>query len=183
MRAVEPSSANGERDEGIETTGGGIDARAARAIRRHLAGGVCIVTTCHGGAFRGTTVTACLAVSMEPLQVLVSLEEDSQMAGWLEASGVCAVNILPWNEQFLADQFAGFTPLASKTFDRIPHTIGASGAPILSASIMWVDCTVTGRFVTGDHVCIVGQALETGNGSGRADDPLVYFLNRYRRLS
>lgn len=105
------------------------------------------------------------------------------MEEWIRSSGIFAANFLPWSEQFLADQFAGYTPLASGTFQRIPHFIGPTGAPILEGSIAWVDCQVESSFHTGDHVCFVGNAVGADSGKGRADDPLIYFFNRYRRLS
>jgi flavin reductase (DIM6/NTAB) family NADH-FMN oxidoreductase RutF len=148
-----------------------------------MAGGVSIITTVHGTLYRGATVTACIAASIDPFQFLVSIEHESQMEDWIQSSGVFACNMLPWSEQFLADQFAGFTPLASGTFERIPHFIGATGAPILEGSIAWVDCRVVSSIRTGDHTCFVGEAVGAGSGKGRADDPLLYFFNRYRRLS
>lgn len=162
--------------------GSGIDASTARWIRRHMAGGVSVVTTVHGELFRGATVSACITASIDPFQLLVSIEEGSQMEEWIQSSGVFASNVLPWTEQFLADQFAGFTPLASGTFQRIPHFIASSGAPILEGCIAWVDCRVVSSMRTGDHTCFVGAAVGAGSGNGQADDPLVYFFNRYHRL-
>jgi flavin reductase (DIM6/NTAB) family NADH-FMN oxidoreductase RutF len=183
IEVVHPDSA----EDPLETDGAfdnsGVDARAARWIRRHMAGGVTVITTVHGQLFRGATVSACITASTDPFQLLVSIEEDSQMEEWIQSSGVFASHILPWTEQFLADQFAGFTPLASGTFQRIPHFIGLTGAPILEGCIAWVDCRVVSSFRTGDHTCFVGEAVRAGSGNGQADDPLVYFFNRYRRLS
>jgi flavin reductase (DIM6/NTAB) family NADH-FMN oxidoreductase RutF len=147
-----------------------------------MAGGVAVITTVHGKFFRGTTVSACIPASIEPLQMLVSIEEDSQMAEWIRSSGVFAFNLLPWSEQFLADQFAGFTPVASGTFQGIRHFIGSTGAPILDGCIAWVECRVASSLQTGDHICFVGEAVAVGGGKGAADDPLVYFFNRYHRL-
>ena len=66
----------------------GVDARSARWIRRHIAAGVSVITTVHGDRFRGTTVSACIAASIDPFQMLVSIEEDSQMEDWIRTSGV-----------------------------------------------------------------------------------------------
>jgi flavin reductase (DIM6/NTAB) family NADH-FMN oxidoreductase RutF len=180
---VHSDSANDPLETDGVLAGPGVDARTARWIRRHMAGGVTVITTVHRELYRGTTVSACITASIDPFQLLISIEEDSQMEEWIQSSGVFAANLLPWSEQFLADQFAGYTPLASGKFERIPHSIGSTGAPILDGSIAWVDCRVEATFRTGDHVCFVGKAMWAGSGKGPADDPLVYFFNRYRRLS
>src|SRR5207302_4542903 len=129
---------------------------------RHMAGGVTVITTVHGALYRGATVSACITASIDPFQLLISIEEDSQMEEWIQSSGVFASNVLPWSEQFLADQFAGYTPLASSKFERISHFVGPSGAPILEGSIAWADCRVESSFHTGDHVCFVGQVEGVG---------------------
>lgn len=93
-----------------------------------------------------------------------------------------AVNVLPWDQQFFADQFAGFTPLASPSFKGIEHFFSITGAPLLTRSIAWADCRVVAHLETGDHRCFVGEAVDIGRGEGDAEDPLVYYFNRYRRL-
>ncbi|HEX6509369.1 MAG TPA: flavin reductase family protein [Chloroflexota bacterium] len=158
------------------------NARGARWLRRHIAGGVVAVTTVHGELYRATTVTACFVASNEPFQILVSIERDSQMEDWMLASGVFAISVLPWHQQFLADQFAGFTPRASGRFDRIAHFVVETGAPIVDDCIGWADCRIVSNFETGDHRCFLGDVTAVGPGHGVPEEPLVYYLNRYRRL-
>ena len=158
------------------------DTRGARWIRRRLAGGVVAITTSVGGAYRASTVTGCTSVSTEPPQFLVSIELDSQMDGWLLEAALFSLNILPWGQQFFADQFAGFTPLASPTFKGIDHFFSVTGAPVLAESIAWADCRIVSHLQTGDHRCFVGEAVAIGQGRGDERDPLLYYLSRYRRL-
>ncbi|MGH2443443.1 MAG: flavin reductase family protein [Chloroflexota bacterium] len=177
--------AGGPRDDlGIEEEASDLvpNARGARWFRRHLIGGVVALTTMTEGAFRGSTVTAVTMVSAEPLLILVSIERDSQMDGWLSESGFFALSVLPWREQFLADQLAGFAPRASSRFEGIQYRLAVTGAPVVSACIAWVDCTVAQVVETGDHRAYIGQARAIGRGTGDAEDPLIYYLNRYRRI-
>ncbi len=159
------------------------DAAGARWLRRHLAGGVVITTTFKGDEFKGSTMSAVLCVSEQPLLVLISLEEDSQLHEWLEASGSFALSFLPWREQFLADQFAGFTPRASRRFEGIDYFVPGTGAPVLRAAIAWADCRIEQTLDTGDHRCYIGCAVSIGQGDGREDDPLIHYVSRYRRLT
>lgn len=159
------------------------DTTGARWLRRHLAGGVGVLTTIVEDGYRGATITSCTFISAEPLLLLVALEFESQMLEWIEKSGCFAISMLPWREQFLADQFAGFTPRASPAFSGIDHRPGETGCPILGASTAWVDCRLHDSIETGDHRCLIGRAVALGRGSGDAENPLVYYRNRYRRLS
>lgn len=159
-----------------------LNPEGGRWIRRHLAGGVLALTTLVDGTYRASTVTAAVLVSGDPLQFLVSIEAESQMESWLRQSGHFGLSILPWSQQFLADRFAGFAPLASKSFQDVDHFTANTGSPLLAESIGWADCRIVSELETGDHVCFVGEAVALGRGSGAEDDPMVYYRNRYRRL-
>lgn len=160
-----------------------LDSRGSRWLRRRLAGSVVALTCATPGGYRAATISACVAVSVEPLQFLVSIERDSQMEAWLDASGAFGVSYLTWTQQLLADRFAGFAPLAHASFRDIPHFTAVTGAPLIEGCIGWADCTVAASLETGDHRCFVGQAVAIGRGAGEAEDPLVYYLNRYHRLA
>jgi 3-hydroxy-9,10-secoandrosta-1,3,5(10)-triene-9,17-dione monooxygenase reductase component len=159
-----------------------VGARAGRWLRRHLAGSATVLTTSVDGAYRGATVTSCFVASNEPLLLAVSLEHESQMLEWIGDAGSFAASILPWREKFLADQFAGFTPLASPSFAGIDHETAVSGAPILRRSIGWADCAVDSSVVTGDHVLVIGRVLACGVGARSDDEPLIHYAGRYLRV-
>lgn len=157
------------------------DARGGRWLRRNRAGGVAALTTVVEGRYRAATVTGWTVVSTEPPQILVALELDGQMEGWLRESGVFGISILGWRQQLLADRFSGFAPLASPRFAGIDHFVAVTGSPLLSDCVAWADCRIVGDIETGDHRCFIGQVVDLGRG-GDEDDPLIYFFNRYRRL-
>jgi flavin reductase (DIM6/NTAB) family NADH-FMN oxidoreductase RutF len=173
---------DGEADPVIEAMVLKPDPRGARWFRRHLAAGVVALTTRVDAAFRATTLSACFVASIDPPQFLASIDLDSQMDDWLQEAGIFALNLLPWDQQVFADRFAGLAPLASSRFSEVDHFLAATGAPILRLAIGWADCRIIQTFETGDHRCFVGQAEALGRGDGVEDDPLVYFLNRYRRI-
>ncbi|MDQ2741789.1 MAG: flavin reductase family protein [Chloroflexota bacterium] len=160
-----------------------LDMRGSRWLRRRDAGGVAALTTVAQGSYRAATISACLIVSSQPLQFLVSVEAESQMESWLQESRIFGISLLSWKQQVLADRFAGFAPLAHRTFRDIRHFTAVSGVPLIEGCIGWADCRIIGDLETGDHRCFVGEAVAIGRGSGEEDDPLVYYLNRYRRLT
>jgi flavin reductase (DIM6/NTAB) family NADH-FMN oxidoreductase RutF len=159
-----------------------VDIDAGRWLRRRHAAGVAVVTTVAGGHYRGSTISDWMVVSAEPVQILLAVDADGQMADWLQSARYFAVSILPWSAQFQADQFAGFTPRAASDFAGIDHFVAASGAPVLVACIAWADCTVAGTVVTGDHLCFVGDVSGFGRGIGDEGNPLTRYLSRYHRL-
>jgi flavin reductase (DIM6/NTAB) family NADH-FMN oxidoreductase RutF len=159
-----------------------VNERASRWLRRHLAGSTTVLTTTSQGGYRGATVSTCFVASNSPFLVAVSLERDSQMKEWVAESRVFAVSILPWREKLRADQFAGFIPLASPTFEGIDHRIADSGAPVLTGCIGWADCRLEDSVVTGDHTLVIGGVVACGIGAAVLDEPLIYYGGRYLRV-
>ncbi|HZU14173.1 MAG TPA: flavin reductase family protein [Chloroflexota bacterium] len=158
------------------------NAESGRWLRRHHAGGVYALTTVADGGYRAATLTGVLMASLEPLLFLVSLDRDSQIEAWVRAAGYFGLSLLTVRQQFLADQFAGFAPLAPKTFQGIDHVTAVTGAPLLTAAIGWADCRVEGEIETGDHTAFLARAVEVGRGAGADDEPLIYYRSRYPRL-
>lgn len=173
---------NGEDSQEGEPTFEVIDEAAGRWLRRQRAGGVAVVTALVEGLFRGTTLSDWIVASVSPLQVLLSLEEENPMPVWIESTGCFALSLLPWREQYSADQFAGYAPRASSKFEGLDHFAAVTGAPILSRSTAWADCRLTEIMRTGDHLILLGSIQALGHGDGDEDDPLIYYGGRYRRL-
>ncbi len=176
----------GPRDEDVDDIVGlagemvpGLE--AGRWLRRHHAAGVYALTTLAGDSFRATTVTGVLDVSLEPLLLLVSLEEGSQMESWIRDSGILGLSGMSVRQQFLADSFAGLAPLAPARFQGIDHFFAETGCPLLRDSIGWADCRVREAIPTGDHVNMLAEVVAVGRGSAATEEPLVSYDGRYVR--
>src|SRR5215203_3502709 len=114
-----------------------------REIRRRWASGVVVVTTVDGnGGFRGATVSAFAAVSLEPPLVLVCLDRSGRMSEMVPEAGIFAVSILESNQEFLAERFAGRAPLPDKVFTGVLHSSAGNGCPILDGAHAWYACRV-----------------------------------------
>ena len=158
-----------------------VGPEAGRWLRRHVAGGVAALTTLVDGSYRASTITGYMVASVEPLQMLISVEQDSQMEQWVRESGFYALSVMTYQQQFFADQFAGMAPLAATRFQGIDHHVEVTGAPVLDGSIGWADCRVEAEITMGDHTCFLGRVVAIGMGAAFAEDPLIYFSGRYSR--
>ncbi|MGH2447379.1 MAG: flavin reductase family protein, partial [Chloroflexota bacterium] len=143
---------------------------------------VAALTTTEGPRYRAATISSLTQLSSDPPRFLISIEADSQMEGWLKQSGVCGLSFLPWEQQLLADRFAGLAPLADARFEDLPHFVAITGSPILSNAIGWADCRIVDQQSTGDHTLFVAEVVALGAGAARDQPPLIYYQNRYRTL-
>lgn len=153
-----------------------------RDVLRHFPAGVTIVTILDpdSGARHGLTVSAFASISPVPPLIMVAIDHRGFAHDLLEKEGtVFAVNILGEDQMDLSNRFAWL-----KDQDRFAEgtwTTAETGAPILSESIAWLDCTVSQRHEAGTHTIYVGEVQASGVNHPDAA-PLVYWNRGYRHL-
>jgi len=149
---------------------------------RHLAGGVCIVTSLTSAGLRaGMTATAVCAVSAEPPVLLICVHRDTRSHGVIGEAGVFAVNVLGMADQELAQRFAG-TMAGEERFDDARWTQLLTGAPVLETALASFDCRIVQAVEVGTHRIFLGtvHAVRLGRGPHR---PLLYANRRYGGFS
>jgi flavin reductase (DIM6/NTAB) family NADH-FMN oxidoreductase RutF len=147
---------------------------------RRWASTVTVVTMRAGEQIHGLTATAFTSVSLNPPLVLVCIQNDSRSDALLREGRCFAVNFLTEDQRELSDRFAGRTPVADR-FEGVPHQVVATGAPVLTQALAYLDCTVAGAYWGGDHTIYLG--LVEAAGVLREGAPLLYFEGDYRRLA
>jgi flavin reductase (DIM6/NTAB) family NADH-FMN oxidoreductase RutF len=143
------------------------------------ASGVAVVTS-HSEKFgmRGMTVTSFASVSAEPPQILVCLNKSADTGENIIQSQKFAVNLLTTKQQNVSNDFSG----GSSQEERFANTdwhMADTGIPILSDSLMSLECTVIERFSAGTHWIVIGEVQAK---SCRTGDPLLYFKGNYRKI-
>jgi len=151
-----------------------------RQVMSNWATGVTVVTTAgRDGAPYGLTVSSFTSVSLEPVLVLVCL--DNRLSG-LQAfkdSMKFAVNILSESQEEVSRLFAKKdTPRPEELY-----TSGRLGLPLIRHSLAALECETVAMHPGGDHVILLGEVkdlelMEAKNGK----KPLLYFRGKYDRL-
>jgi len=136
--------------------------------------GITVVTTRdQDGQPRGMTANSFTSVSLEPPLLLVCIGKTASSFPAFSSSESFAVNVLHDRQQDVANLFASKS--VSK-FDTIAHTAVHTGAPVLSDSLTWFDCTVHDRVEAGDHVILIGRVRAFGTTPAA---PLGFCRGRY----
>ncbi|WP_072803239.1 flavin reductase [Rhodococcoides yunnanense] len=151
---------------------------------RHAAGrfasGVTVVTTRNGDHVYGVTATSFVSLSLNPLLVTVSINQNSAILPDIGDGGVLAVNVLASEQQEVSRYFSTRGRGRShQLFDGIATREEATGAPIIDGALSWFDCRVHATLEGGDHVILVGEVMAAGGTSG---EPLLYFSGEYHEL-
>jgi flavin reductase (DIM6/NTAB) family NADH-FMN oxidoreductase RutF len=143
------------------------------------ASGVAVVTAHsekHG--VRGMTVTAFSSVSAQPPQILVCVNQSADTGENIDVSGTFAVNVLNADQQADSNNFSGGNSQEQR-FANTAWEFGSHGTPVLTQSIMSLECKVVEKIAAGTHWIIIGEVQEA---TSRVGEPLLYYRGAYRQL-
>lgn len=170
----------GDRGTARNVPGGRMESAEFRRIMGRFVTGVAVVTSREPdtGEPCGLTANATTSVSLEPPLVLVCIDRAADSHDCIVESGVFALNILARQQEPLARRFGVLH--GKRKFEGVAYRAESTGAPVLDATVGWVDCRVWATYPGGDHTIVVGEVV-----SGAVDDrpPLVYHRGGYARLA
>lgn len=145
---------------------------------RHLAAGVCVITTTASNGNRfGLTATAVCSVSADPPTLLVCLNHSTTTCKEILEAGRFAVNLLADHHQAIAQAFASPIP-PEERFSAGLWDVLETGAPVLTSAVAGFDCLVTSVVPVATHRIIFGdiQALRCAPAEV---SPLLYARGSY----
>jgi 3-hydroxy-9,10-secoandrosta-1,3,5(10)-triene-9,17-dione monooxygenase reductase component len=140
--------------------------------------GVTIVTTSAEDGYFGCTANAVASLSLEPPLMLVCLDRAANTHPRMMEARTFVINVIragDANEQ-LSRLFAS---KHDDKFAGVPYRVGTGGAPILDASLAWLECELDRTYEGGDHTIFVGRVIDAAADEG---EPLIFHRGRYSTL-
>ena len=144
--------------------------------------GVTVVTVaCGDGTMHGMTVNSFSSVSLDPVLVLVCLNQASRGAGLIEQAGAFAVNVLSAGQQDLSRRFASrHRPPGPAMFDGVPLQPGLTGCPVLAGAAASFECRLRQSHQAGDHLIVLGEVIALAHQPEL--EPLIFHAGTYKSL-
>jgi flavin reductase (DIM6/NTAB) family NADH-FMN oxidoreductase RutF len=155
-----------------------------RSAMRRWVTGVTVVTTQDKGIRHGMTVNSFTSISLDPPQILVSLEQSSRTHKLVKTSGYFGVTVLSEDQKEVSDCFAGRHTENKDRFAGLEtHTL-SSGVPFISAGMAFLDCRVVSTYDVGTHTLFIAEVLYAAVSEESLESvrPLIYYNRAYRRL-
>ncbi len=153
-----------------------------RAALARFATGVTVVTAFADGVDHAMTANAFTSVSLDPLLVLVCVEQEARFHDAIVESGRWGVSVLDESARLASTWFATRGRPLHGQLDRFPHTRGPiTGVALLDASLAVLECATTAVHDGGDHSIVVGEALSVALPQPEAA-PLLWYRGQYHRL-
>ena len=155
-----------------------MDPNAKKTALRMIPYGLFVLTAADkSGKVAAGTVNWVTQTAFEPPLVVVSLKTDSGAHALIKETKAFALNVLGKGQQAMAFTFFKPAELKDGTLSGEPFRAGSTGAPILTNTPAFVECTLEATVEMGDHSVFVGKVVDAGvtrQPDGRADDATLW---------
>jgi flavin reductase (DIM6/NTAB) family NADH-FMN oxidoreductase RutF len=125
-----------------------------------LVHGVYVITTRAGEKINGMTAAWVSQVSLNPLQIMVSIAPARYTHTLIQESGIFAVNVLAQDQAELGKRFGFKSGRKVDKFAGLDWVPARSGAPVLPQAYAYFDLKLAHTFPAGDHTLFVGEVME-----------------------
>ncbi len=145
-----------------------------------FATGVTVITVDQDGEVHGMTANAFASVSLDPVLVLVCVDQRARTHAHLHARKRFGVNVLASDQKATSEYYARSTEThqhpeaAVARFDRT-----ANGTPVLQGALAYLECRLHSAEKAGDHTIFIAEVEDVVVREG---EPLLFFRSQYREM-
>ena len=159
-----------------------LTAREFRNALGQFATGVTVVTVeREPGSIFGMTANAFTSVSLNPMLILVCVEERARILPMLHKRRRFGISVLKQSQQVVSEYFA--QPEQDPEAERrlaLRYRWTPEGVPVLEDTVAQLSCSVVATHAAGDHTIIVGKVEDAEIQGG---EPLLFFRGEYRHIA
>jgi flavin reductase (DIM6/NTAB) family NADH-FMN oxidoreductase RutF len=152
-----------------------------RRIMGNFATGVTVVTAeREPGKVHGMTANSFTSVSLDPLLILVCVDQNAQLLSFLKTQRRFGVNMLRSDQQSLSEHFAKPHPPPEEERQlNVQFEWTDTGIPLLRGVLGRLACNVAAQYMAGDHTIFIGEVESIHEGEW---EPLLYHRRHYCQL-
>jgi len=139
---------------------------------RKIPHGLYICGVKDGEDLNGFTASWIMQTSFVPPLIINCVRQDSSSHEVIKKTGVFAISFLDSNQKDLAANFFKPRRRVGNKFEDIEFYEGeATGCPIITDSLGYIECKVVDSVAKGDHTIYVSEVI--ASGVHREGDPLI----------
>ncbi|MEQ1955947.1 flavin reductase family protein [Mesorhizobium sp. CN2-181] len=145
-----------------------------KTVSSHWPSGVAVVTTtADDGSLHGLTMSAVIALSLDPMQFLISVDRKSNTLPVLKATRRFCINFLSKEQRNVCMTFAS---KAEDKFASVGYRLSKMGLPVIDGSMSCINCDVNSIIPSGDHEIMIGDVRDIEHFGG---EPLIHFKRTF----
>ena len=158
-----------------------VDRDTYRSLIGQFATGVTVVTTNVDGRLHGMTANAVCSLSLEPLQLLVCVDRESNCHEQMQRAEAFGLSILAFDQEEISNTFARTTAPVTGSLLGVAFRQGSLGEPLIENALAHLECRIAERIDGGDHIIVIGDVV--AGELLREAEPLLFYGGRYARLA
>lgn len=142
-----------------------------------FATGVTIITVDYESLVEGMTANAFASVSLDPMLVLVCVDQKAKTHAHLHARKRFGINVLAEDQRTISEHYADpdrVEPWDGARFERTRHN-----TPVLHGALAYLECRLQNAQDAGDHTIFIAEVEDI---VVRFGEPLLYFQSDYRKV-
>jgi len=148
-----------------------------KTVSSHWPSGVAIVTTvADDRSLHGLTMSAVIALSIDPMQYLISVDKASNTLPALKTTKRFCINFLSRQQQDVCLLFAS---KATNKFASVSYRLSDGGLPLIEGAICHIVCDVSSVIPSGDHEIMIGDVRDIEHFGG---EPLIHFKRSFHTV-
>ena len=158
-----------------------LDQETFRHAMGCFATGVTVITVDYQGEAQGMTANAFSSVSMDPLLVLVCVDQQARTHAHLHSRKRFGINVLSEDQRAISEHYAQpdrdparAEQNAGARFDRTAH-----GTPVLHGALAYLECRLQSAQDAGDHTIFIAEVEDVVVRNGK---PLLFFQGDYTAI-
>ena len=145
-----------------------------KTVSSHWPSGVAVITTvAEDGSLHGLTMSAVMALSLDPMQFLISVDRTSNTLPVLKATRRFCINFLSKEQRDICMLFASKT---ADKFASVEHRPSRMGLPMVEGAVSCINCDVNSIILSGDHEIMIGDVRDIEHFGG---EPLIHFKRAF----
>ncbi len=121
-----------------------------------------LVGAADGDEWNGMTTSWVTQLSMKPVLVGVSVDNDAVTHRLITAGGAFSVNLWSSEDTRTFVKFSKPAVRDGNTLNGRPVRVGETGVPVFEEAIAWMECRVVEAHDLGSHTLFVGEIVEVG---------------------
>jgi flavin reductase (DIM6/NTAB) family NADH-FMN oxidoreductase RutF len=148
----------------------------------HFSTGVTVVTVeREPGLVHGMTANSFTSVSLDPMLILVCVDQCARMLPLLHKKKRFGISVLKEGQEAISEYFAKNEQSAEaeqRLLIRYRWTPG--GIPVLEDTLLHLTCRLVASHIAGDHTIFVGEVETAAIHEG---EPLLFSRGEYRNIA
>ncbi len=133
------------------------------------------------GLVHGMTANSFTSVSLDPLLILICVDQRAKMLSLLHKKKRFGISVLKQGQEAISEYFAkGEQSAEAEQRLSIRYRWTPGGVPVLEGTLLHLTCNVIASHVAGDHTIFVGEVEDAAIHDG---EPLLYFRGEYRNIA